>query len=195
MPKKKDDKNALVAVINENTEMVAVETLVYYPGNARQGDVEELKDLMRENGFFGTVIAQKSTRYILVGNHRYQAAVELGIKHLPVTWVDVDDERAAIINTSDNRGSDLASYDPGKQLAQLKKIFEARGDYKGTGYTPKDVQKVSDRLELLRNPPTKPVPPQRASGYVRCTCPHCEKEFTGKVDSNGNVAAIVAEDV
>src|SRR4051812_3541184 len=81
-----------------------------HPRNARQGDIGAICLSIEHNGFFGACVVQESTRYILVGNHRYQAAVHSGASTIPVIFVDVDDERALKILLADNRTNDLASY-------------------------------------------------------------------------------------
>jgi hypothetical protein len=59
----------------------------------------------------GALVVQKSTGHILVGNHRYKAAIALGMSELPVHYVDVSDEQATKILLADNAASDLSVWD------------------------------------------------------------------------------------
>lgn len=155
----------------------AVDTLELHPENPRIGLVPSIVDSIRENGWFGTLLGQKSTRYILAGNHRLLAARELGIKSVPVVWLDVSDGRARKIMLADNRASDLATYDDDALAALLREVI-ADVDVNalmGTGWTEYD-------LERLAPPP----PPEGWDKYDEATddtkkrtvvCPECSHSF------------------
>lgn len=81
-------------ILNELTEMVPIGSLTPHFRNANEGDYGAIETSMKANGFFGALVCQKSTGYILCGNHRFLVAQRLGYRELPVTWVDVDDDRA-----------------------------------------------------------------------------------------------------
>ena len=51
-------------------ELVAPRALRPHPRNPRRGDVDAIEESIAENGFYGCVVAQRSTGYILAGNHR-----------------------------------------------------------------------------------------------------------------------------
>ncbi|MFC0546920.1 DNA methyltransferase [Kutzneria chonburiensis] len=117
-------------LVKQSYELVGVDRLTPHPDNPRRGDVGVLVDSIEANGFYGAVVAQLSTGYVLAGNHRLMAAREHGLTVLPVVWVDVDDEAALRILLVDNRSNDLADYDQ-DALAVLLAGLE---DLAGTGY-------------------------------------------------------------
>lgn len=121
-------------ILNQGTEVVPLDSLKQHPRNARSGDLGAIHQSIEANGFYGAVIAQKSTGFILAGNHRHQAAVQAGAAEIPVTWVDVDDDHALRILLADNRTNDLATYDDAALAEILKDIHEAHGTLAGTGY-------------------------------------------------------------
>jgi len=121
-------------IINETTELVPVTQLRPHPKNARAGDVDEIHSSIRDNGFYGSLVVQRSTGYILAGNHRFQGALRAGARTLPVTWVDVDDTTALRILLVDNRTNDLAGYDDVALTNLLEEILEESGTLDGTGY-------------------------------------------------------------
>jgi ParB-like chromosome segregation protein Spo0J len=90
---------------------VALNTLTLHPKNVRQGDVGAIVESLNLHGQYRPIVAQKSTGYILAGNHTWKAASALGWKEIAVTYVDVDDDQAARILLVDNRANDLATYD------------------------------------------------------------------------------------
>jgi ParB-like chromosome segregation protein Spo0J len=57
---------------------VPVKKIIPHPKNARRGNISKIQDSIRHHGFLGALVVQKSTGHILVGNHRYKAAIALG---------------------------------------------------------------------------------------------------------------------
>lgn len=135
--------------------MVRFEDLKPHPKNPRKGDTSAIGALIMENGFFGAVVAQRSTGHILVGNHRYLAFKEQGAEVIPTIWVDVDDERALKILLSDNRASDLGGYDDAA-LAEL--LQSLNGGLVATGYD----QSALDSLlaDIAKHNPEKDAAPK-----------------------------------
>lgn len=131
------------AIANEKYELVTVGRLKTHPDNPRKGNVELIRGLIRENKFFGVVIVQKSTRYILKGNHAFLAAKAEGLKRVPAVWLDVDDERAKKIMLADNKASDAASYDD--QI--LVDLLKSTDDLVGTGFDDKELESLMRKLE------------------------------------------------
>lgn len=133
-------------------EQVPVGDLKQHPDNPRQGDIGAIVESIRTNGWYGTVIAQKSTGHVLAGNHRLEAARQLGIETVPVVWLDVDDDRARRILLVDNRTNDLAAYDD-RALAEL--LTEMAGDPEqllGTGYDGDALDQLLADLDSTHRP-------------------------------------------
>lgn len=133
-------------------EMVPIQDLKPHPSNPRRGDLELVKDSILRNGFFGALLVQRSTGWVLAGNHRLLAARELGMSALPVIWLDVPDDEALRILLVDNRASDKATYDD-EALAQLlnsllvKDVADERAPLSGTGYDEADLAQLLTSLE------------------------------------------------
>src|SRR5260221_8662270 len=128
------EKNASpVTIRNERYELVAIDSLQLHPKNPRRGDVGAIAKSMVANGFYGAVVAQKGTNYILAGNHRWRAAKGEGATEVPVLWVDVDERTARRILLADNKTSDDANYDE-EALARILEEVRNDDDFAGTGY-------------------------------------------------------------
>ena len=117
-----------------------VADLALLPGNPRQGDIGAVSESMRVNGIYQPIIVNKGTHTgrpleIIAGNHRAQAAQQLGHDTVPAIVLDVDDEQAARIALADNRTSDLATYDTDALLVMLQQL----PDLTGTGYDGDDL--------------------------------------------------------
>jgi ParB-like chromosome segregation protein Spo0J len=163
-------------VINQTTETAPIDALRPHPRNPRQGDIGAIHTSITVNGFYGTVIAQRSTGFILAGNHRWQAARKDNATEIPVTWVDVDDDHALRILLADNRTNDLATYNDEALAELLKDLHASTGTLLGTGYDGDDL----DELLANLNPSFEPVPEDeqpRLDEKAKVTCPECGHEF------------------
>lgn len=114
--------------------LVPIEQVSQHPDNPNSGDVDVIADSILTNGFYNPILVQKSTGYILAGNHRYAALLSLGETQVPVIQVDVDNEKALRILIADNRTSELAI----RNLHEVQSILEALENtdvgLSGTGY-------------------------------------------------------------
>ena len=125
-------------IINQEYELVPVGALRPHPRTPRKGDTVAIAESICANGFYGAVVVQKSTGFILAGNHRLKAAIDTGADEVPVIWVEADDEQALRILLADNRTNDLAGYDE-KVLAEVLKSLES---FEGTGYDQAAVDEI-----------------------------------------------------
>ena len=144
-------------------EDVAVERLIPHPANPRRGNVDAVAESIRANGFYGALVVQRSTRHVLAGNHRLQAARQLGMATVPVVWVDCDDDRALRILVADNKSSDLATWDD-RALADLLRDLDG-DDLTGTLFDQAELDALLRDLEVPNTdadhvpeaPPTNPL--------------------------------------
>ena len=123
--------------IEQDYEMVPVDRITTHPDNARRGNIALIRESIRANGFVGACVVQRSTGNILVGNHRYLAAIEEGLAEVPVVWVDKSDVEARRLLLADNRTTDSATYDDEALVALLKLV--ASDDVFGSGFTTEDL--------------------------------------------------------
>lgn len=173
-------------LLNTAAELVEVGRLKTHPRNVNQGDLGVIMESIAEHGFYGALVAQRATRFILAGNHRYRAAVELGYTRLPVCWVDVDDRAAMRILLVDNRATRLGTDDP-QALADLLAELSAEGPQglHGTGYDGDFLDAlIADLAAPLKLPQEKP-PPEEFPEYdealpTQFCCPKCNYKWSGK---------------
>jgi DNA modification methylase len=151
--------------INTSIEEVLLGALKIHPRNANQGDFGAIQQSVEANGFYGTVVANKRTGYILAGNHRFAVAKSLGFERVPVAWVDVDDEEELRILIADNRTTRLG-IDNEAQLAELlSELAATPAGLLGTGFDGDDLDRMIADLaggsadaerELLTDPDEVP---------------------------------------
>lgn len=151
---------------------VNITTLKRFPDNPRFGNVPKIMESIETHGQVRPLLVQKSTRYVLVGNHTLEALIGLGIKRAIIDLVDVDDEQAKKLVLVDNRTSDLASYDEPRLAELLSDLDELTGtafDEDDLGRlianVAGDVPKFESDDESSRFPKTVP------------TCPHCGEQL------------------
>lgn len=151
-----------------------VDELTLHPANPRQGDVGEIARSLEANGWYGAVIVQKSSGFVLAGNHRVLAARGVGLVSVPVFEVDVDDETARRIMLVDNRSAELASYDDGLLVELVRAAAEAVGGLEGTGWDGDDL----DALIKAAGEASGPIEVDPASELDH-KCPACGYEWSG----------------
>lgn len=144
-----------MASLLRSIETVSINSLTLHPQNARRGNVEVIAESLDANAQFTPIIVQRSTGYVLAGNHTVRAARELGWTEIDVAFVDVDDDRALRIMLAANRTADLATNDD-EALAALLEALD--GDFMGSGYNADDLDDLLAELDRL------PETPLTASG-------------------------------
>ncbi|MFO7303466.1 MAG: ParB/RepB/Spo0J family partition protein [Acidobacteriota bacterium] len=117
--------------------MVPIDSIEPNPDQPRQvmGDLSELMASISEKGVIEPlVVRQRGSRYqIIAGERRYQAAVRVGLRELPVVIRDVDDTEIIEIALVENiQRKDLGPFEEAEAMASLA----AR-----CGYTHEDLAK------------------------------------------------------
>lgn len=87
-------------------EYVATDSLypnAYNPNRQSDREFELLLKSMEEDGFTTPIVAQRKTRQIVDGEHRWRAATRLGYKEVPVAFVDMTPEQMRIATLRHNR--------------------------------------------------------------------------------------------
>lgn len=75
----------------------------YNPNRQSDREFDLLLKSMEEDGFTTPVVAQRKTKMIVDGEHRWRAATRLGIKEIPVAFVDMTPEQMRIATLRHNR--------------------------------------------------------------------------------------------
>jgi ParB-like chromosome segregation protein Spo0J len=133
-------------------ELVPTDSLMPHPRNPNRGDVGAIAESIRANGWYGAIVAQRSTRRILAGNHRWEAARQLGMPTVPVIWLDVDDERALRILLVDNRTTRLGMDDETVLRELLTELAGTSEGLDGTGWTGDDLDELISSLDDAAGP-------------------------------------------
>jgi hypothetical protein len=117
-----------------------------HPENANNGDLRAIRESVERNGYYQPIIVQKSTGYIVSGNHRYQVAVEMDAVWIPAIILDLTDEEAKRIMVADNRTARLGKDDPGQILNLLEQLAETDLGLIGTGYSMENLEELMNAV-------------------------------------------------
>jgi hypothetical protein len=115
-----------------------IDTVTQWPKNYNNGDVEEIAASIEINGMYRPIYVQRSTGYILAGNHTWEACKSLGATLIPVVYLDVDDTTAKRVAIGDNEIARLARPD-NAALLELLEDLAATDSLLGTGMTQRDL--------------------------------------------------------
>ncbi len=118
--------------------VVRITSVELHPRNPRIGDVEAVAASLRRFGQQKPIVIQRSTGYVVAGNHLLRAAQSLGWSEIAANIVELDDATATAFMLADNRTSDLGGYDDAL-LAAILAEAAAADDLTGTGYDADDV--------------------------------------------------------
>lgn len=149
---------------------IDIDQVSVHPDNPRDGDIGAIITSISQNGWYGALIVQKSTNFVLVGNHRLMAVRQIGWKQVPVIYLDVDDRRARNIMLADNRVSDKATYNEDSLVALLT-AAASDGDLLSTGYDQEDLDKLIMSTEGLY--------PEDSQEKEEKKCPNCGHVLSG----------------
>lgn len=132
----------------QSYELVDVDLLVEHPDNPNRGDVELIQESIQVNGFYGACLVQRSTNYILAGNHRWKAAKAEGLRKVPVLWTDADEVEALRLLLVDNESARASGYDAEVLDTVLARLGElSDGDLAGSGFRLEQLEDLADEPE------------------------------------------------
>jgi ParB-like chromosome segregation protein Spo0J len=123
------------------TRDVPLADLTGFPGNARRGDVQRIRESVRANGQYRSLVARRLTSgalVVLAGNHTLQALHAEGAKTARCEIVECDEDTALRINLVDNRAAELGEYDD----TALELLLRQLDDPLGSGWTDTEVAQL-----------------------------------------------------
>lgn len=107
-------------------EYKPIEKVIPYDKNPRQNDdaVQYVAESIKEFGFINPILLDASGT-VMAGHTRLKAAKQLGLKEVPVVYVDdLSEEQAKAFRLADNKTAEFASWDEGLLEQELAEILE-----------------------------------------------------------------------
>ncbi|MHB8868423.1 MAG: site-specific DNA-methyltransferase [Thermoleophilia bacterium] len=130
-------------------EDVPLDSLTPDPANPRrisEKDLEALTRSLREFGLVDPLVARRETRVVIGGHQRLLAARKLGLRTVPVVFLDLSEERARLLNVALNKIS--GEFDPellGRLLAGLAESPDL--DLSLSGFDAQEIDQLLRGLE------------------------------------------------
>lgn len=128
------------------TEEIPLERLTPFPGNAKRGAVDKIRESVREHGQYRSLVVRhtsEDTLVVLAGNHTLLALQGEGHPHARCEIIACDDTTARKINVADNRLPELGTYDDDALSLILESLD---GDFTGTGFETEDFMTIQALL-------------------------------------------------
>lgn len=157
--------------------MVDIDSVCPHPDNYNNGDIDAIAESIEVNGMYRPIYVQRSTGYIVAGNHTWYACKQLDATQIPVGYLDGDDIATLRTMVADNRIAALARPDDMALLKILDRL-NSEDTLHGTGYT----QGERDALQALSEIPMDnlddfaqwpslcfQVPPHVKTAFMRMT--------------------------
>ena len=142
---------------------VPVDELELLEGNPRRGDVDAVARSLERFGQRKPIVARRSDRQVLAGNHTLQAARKLGWPDIAVVWVDDDEAMARAFALADNRTAELGGYDDDALANMVAAVHGADPELlAATGWSDDDVAELlgsREELQPATDPDDVPDPP------------------------------------
>lgn len=126
---------------------VEINSVQPHPRNVRQGDIGAISVSLDAHGQYKPILVQRSTNYIIAGNHTWKAATQLGWTEIAVQFLDLDDDKALRILLADNRATDLATYDE-HALAEILSEYARSYDMAGLLWDQDDLDDLLRREQF-----------------------------------------------
>lgn len=153
-------------------QMVDISKIHPYENNPRNNDkaVPKIVESIKRYGFNVPITVDKNG-IIATGHTRYKAALRLGLKEVPVIYLDdLTKEQIDAWRLVDNKTSELATWDEDKLNLELKSLLDLKVDLSAFGFPEEDklLEKVHEDdyfPELPKKPKTK-----RGVGEIRTFC-------------------------
>ena len=143
MPKKKPaeaEPSALQPLKEPSVVRLRVEQIVPWDGNPREHNFEQVRLLQKSLDHFGIValpVVQAGTNKLIAGHGRVQALKAAGrtLEEIPCLSVELSDEDAMAYAVTDNRLTDLSSWNIPALKAAMVELDNGAFDVELTGFT------------------------------------------------------------
>lgn len=126
---------------------VPIDSVRQHPRNPNNGDLDSIMESIKINGYVDPIIVQKSTGYIIAGNHRWQCLHALKSTVAPVIFVDMDEEQALRFMLANNETARKAVTDDALMVELLGLLSTTELGLVGSGFDDDQYQRLMAGLD------------------------------------------------
>ena len=126
-------------------EYVPVDKLKLNPKNPRKNDenVSAVVKSMAAFGWTNPILARRANNMVIAGHTRLKAAIEKGIKKVPVVYLDLDENDADVYMVADNKMVENADWDFPKLADLLVDFDQLNVDLELTGFSMDEIEDIA----------------------------------------------------
>ena len=123
-------------------EYIKIEELHPWENNPRKNNhaVDEIVESIKRFGFSSPIIARREDNTIIAGHTRYKAALKLGLKEVPVRYMDLSVVDSQLLAIADNKLNERADWDEDLLEKVLSEL--ANEDLSGLGFDDEELDKI-----------------------------------------------------
>lgn len=138
-----------------------------FPGNPRRGDVDAIVRSLERFGQQRPILVQRSTGFIVAGNHLYDAAVKAGWSHIAATLTDLEDTEAKAYLLADNQIAARGQNDPDALRSFLQDLAARSAIDDALGFDSEELDRYLHDLSTASEADEAPPLPEKADVYVQ----------------------------
>lgn len=158
--------------MSQDIKMVPINSIAPHPKNPNKNDISRIEASIGKRGFYGLVIVQQSTMFILAGEHRWRALLRRNNTKVRVGIIDVDDETAIEILLSDNKLNHLGKLDAAISVDIIQELCGPSPDNDelfDLGYSEISYQLLLDALDDTPSIEPPPIEDEKYKVTISCS--------------------------
>ena len=155
-------------------EWIPLKQLKPWKKNPRKNDdaVQSVANSIQRFGFGAPILARKANSEVIAGHTRLKAAKQLGLKTVPVRFVDITASEAHLLALADNKLGEIAIWDNDVLFEELGKFDAADAELAGWS---------EDELKKFLSIEDPQPPPETASVAYTITVTCTSQEHQAKL--------------
>lgn len=130
----------------EAATWVGVEELRRWEENPRKNKaaISHVAESIERFGFASPIIARAEDKMIIAGHTRYEAALKLGLKSVPVRFMDLSKADSKLLALADNKTAEIAEWDEEELEKVLQSLVDEGHNVEGLGWNEDELQELID---------------------------------------------------
>lgn len=141
-------------------------TLTPWSQNPRNNEeaIAKVARSIQRFGFASPIVARTADGRIIAGHTRHAAAMSLGLRDVPVRFLDIDEQKASALALADNRLGEIATWDDEGLAAILEGLAAEDVDLDGLGWDEDELSGLLDSFGTVEPDGTEDDVPEVAQG-------------------------------
>lgn len=158
-------------------QWVKIKELIPWEENPRDNEaaIDEVAKSIKRFGFASPIIARTADKMIIAGHTRFEAAKKLGLKSVPVRFMDLDMNDAQLLALADNKLGEIALWDDSKLKDILMNLEDQSLD--GLGWSNDELLNlINEEVIDFKSKESEELDPNDFDNFDHI-CPRCQFEW------------------